>query len=391
MMIKIASEMDCPAIVEGSAKPRVLVVGPGPSQIGGVATFLGILLSSERLREKFELIHLDTARGKHGAGVEGRFALINIIYFARQIVQFLQISLREKPQIVHLPINFSWAFWKEAAFILLARIMRMKVVAHLHEGVFDQYYLKSSSFNRRLIRWVMCRANVVVALSNSWKDFLLKEVSPDLNIEVVPNTVSPKFASAINNTKTASSEKIVLFVGGLGHKKGVFDILKAVPIVVSRIRDTQFLFAGNPENKSVGEEIERLCVEGKLNESVKFLGVITGQEKIDLFQEATIFVLPSYADNFPYALLEAMSSGLPVITTPVGAIPEIVEDGKNGFLIEPGDYKALADRIIRLLSDSTLRHEMALANTTLVQNDYLPESAFNRFDQIYSSLVLTRR
>ena len=170
----------------------------------------------------------------------------------------------------------------------------------------------------------------------------------------------------------------------------MFDILKAVPIVVSCFRDTRFLFAGNAESKSVKEEIERVCAEGKLNESVKFLGVVTGQEKLDLFRKATIFVLPSYGENLPYALLEALSTGLPVITTPVGAIPEFVEDGKNGFLIEPGDYGALADRIIKLLQDSTLRHEMAAANTTLIQNDYLPETAFCRLDQIYSKLALAR-
>ena len=207
------------AAARGVARPRVLVVGPDPSQIGGVATFLGILLSSASLQEKYELIHLDTSRGKHGAGVEGRFAPINMIYFARQTVQFIKISLRDKPQIVHLPINYSWAFWKEAGFILLARILGMKVVAHLHEGVFDQYIRNSSSFSRRLIGWVMRRADVVIALSNRWRDFLLQEVRPDLNVEVVPNTVGPMFASAINKTKTASSEKIVLFVGGLGRRK----------------------------------------------------------------------------------------------------------------------------------------------------------------------------
>jgi glycosyltransferase involved in cell wall biosynthesis len=283
----------------------------------------------------------------------------------------------------------SWAFWKEAAFILLARLLKIKVIAHLHEGVFDQYYLNSSSYIRRLIGWVLHRANVVIALSNGWRNFLLEEVSPDLNIEVVPNTVTPMFASVINEPKTASKDKIVLFVGGLSDKKGVFDILKAVPTVVSCFRDTRFLFAGSPENAIVWDEIKRVCVEGKLNESVEFLGVVTGQEKIDLFQTATVFVLPSYVDNFPYVLLEAMSTGLPVITTPVGAIPEFVEDGKNGFLIEPGDYGALADRIIELLRDSTLRHEMALANTTLIQKDYLPETASYRFNQIYSNLILT--
>jgi glycosyltransferase involved in cell wall biosynthesis len=389
MTIKIASETNPPAAALGLARPRVLLVGPDPSQIGGVATFLGILLSSS-LREKYELIHLDTSRGKHGAGAAGKFAPINMLYLARQTFQFLKIGLQEKPQIVHLPINMSWAFWKEATFILLGSLLGMKVVAHLHEGVFDRYYLKSSSLSRRLIGWVMRRADVVIALSNRWRDFLLEEVSPDLRVEVVPNTVGPMFASAIDQARTARPENIVLFVGGLARKKGVFDLLSAVPIVVSHLGDTRFLFAGSAESKNAGEEIERQCEEGKLDGSVEFLGVVTGREKVDLFQGATLFVLPSYADNFPYALLEAMSAGLPVITTPVGAIPEIVEEGKHGFLIEPGDYGALADRIIRLLRDSTLRRKMALANTTLIRDRYLPETASRRFDQIYSSLASAR-
>jgi glycosyltransferase involved in cell wall biosynthesis len=388
MTFEIASETDCAAATKKSVRPRVLVVGPNPSQIGGVATFLGILLSSASLREKYELIHLDTSRGKHGAGVAGKFAPVNILYFARQIAQFLKIGLRDRPQITHIPINMSWAFWKEAAFILLGQMLGMRVVAHLHEGVFDRYYLSSSSLGRRLISWVMRRSDVVIANSNRWRDFLLEEVRPDLNVEVVRNTVDPMFALAIDKPKTASPEEIVLFVGGLAHKKGVFDILKAAPVVVSCLRDTRFLFAGKAESASVREEIERLSVEGQLNESVEFLGVVTGKEKLELFQRATLFVLPSYGENLPYALLEAMSTGLPVITTPVGAIPEIVEDGKNGFLIEPGDCEALADRIIRLLRDPATCHDMALANTALIQDYYLPETAFGRFDQIYSKLVL---
>jgi glycosyltransferase involved in cell wall biosynthesis len=382
-----ASKKNAPIVVSDSGKPRVLVVGPHPSQIGGVATFLGILLSSEILRQNYKLIHLDTSRSEQGIGVAGKFAPINLVYFMRQYTRFLQVSLQSKPQIMHIPINMSWAFWKEAAFILLAQKLGMKVVAHLHEGAFDKYYLKCSTFVRWLIGRVLHHADVVIALSNRWKDFLLKEVSSDLNIEVVPNTVDPLFASAIHKAEMENSEKIVLYVGGLGYKKGVFDILKAVPIVVSYFRDAHFFFAGSPENRSVREDLRQISAEGNLNGHIEFLGVVTGQEKLALFQKATLFVFPSYADNLPYALLEAMSVGLPVITTPVGSIPEIVQDGKNGFLIEPGDYKALAERIIKLLRNSALRQEMAFSNTKLIQNSYLPETASRRFDQIYSKLV----
>jgi glycosyltransferase involved in cell wall biosynthesis len=373
-------------ITSVSKKPKVLIVGPSPSQIGGVATFLGILLSSQLLNEKFELIHIDTSRDSHGTGVAGRFTLINLIYFVRQIVEFVRISLRERPQITHLPINMSWAFWKESVFLFLAQILGMKVVAHLHEGVFDRYYLKSPLAVRWLIGWVLHRADVVIALSNSWKVFLLKEVRPDINVQVVPNTIDPAFASIVNN-KISGREKTVLFVGGLSQKKGLFDILKAVPLVTAHDKDVQFLFAGSPETECDGDAINQICKAQKLEKTVKFLGVVTGQKKIDLFQRAMVFVLPSYVDNFPYSLLEAMSSGLPVVTTPVGAIPEVVEDGRNGFLIKAGDYKMLADRIIKLLHNSQLRQKIGMANTALIQNNYLPETAYHHFDQIYSTLI----
>lgn len=73
---------------------------------------------------------------------------------------------------------------------------------------------------------------------------------------------------------------------------------------------------------------------------------MTGREKVDLFQSAMIYILPSYGENLPFSLLEAMALGLPVVTTPVGAIPEIVKDGQNGFLVEPGDVRALASSVI---------------------------------------------
>jgi glycosyltransferase involved in cell wall biosynthesis len=87
------------------------------------------------------------------------------------------------------------------------------------------------------------------------------------------------------------------------------------------------------------------------------------------------------------AVLEAMAAGLPIITTPVGALPGLIEDGVNGFLIQPGDYRALADRIVRLLEDPSLRATMAQANRERIRRSYMPHVAMSRFDEIYSRLL----
>jgi glycosyltransferase involved in cell wall biosynthesis len=120
---------------------------------------------------------------------------------------------------------------------------------------------------------------------------------------------------------------------------------------------------------------------------VYFLGQVTGQAKLELYSRASLFLLPSYGENLPYALLEAMSIGLPVITTPVGAIPELVKEGCNGFLINPGDYQTLAERILRILDDPSIQEKMRQANIEKIKREYLPQAAMVRFDDIYKKLL----
>ena len=86
-------------------KPKILVVGPGSTQVGGLATFLDILLSSELLRSKYELIHLDITRGKRGEGVASRFAAINLLYLLRQSLVLLWLGLTKHPRIMHVPLT----------------------------------------------------------------------------------------------------------------------------------------------------------------------------------------------------------------------------------------------------------------------------------------------
>lgn len=376
---------------KGSApiRPRILVVGPRPSQIGGLATFTEILLSSPCIQRKYKLLHLDTTRGVRGAGVASRLALINFVYFLQQATRFVWIVIRQRPHLMHVPMTSFWAYWKDAAFILLAKALGMKVVAHLHGGLFDRYFRESPVFVQRLIGKVMRLADVIIALSEKWRQFILAEVNPDTKIAVVPNTVDFMFARTLDDARFEQdrTRNIVLFVGNLGRLKGVFDIIKAVPLVIEFLPDACFLFAGPEEAAGQKAEISRVCDDAGLHGVVQLLGRVTGEAKLDLFLKSSVFILPSYAENLPYSLLEAMGAGLPVVTTPVGAIPELIEDGCNGFLIQPGDYQALASRIVDLLQNKRLRADMAKINRDLIRASYIPEIALTRFSEIYDCLL----
>lgn len=370
-------------------KPRILIVGPGKAQVGGVTTFIEILFSSPLLNGNYDLVWLDTTRAQEDLGLGGRFSLTNLTYMIRQIFQFIGIVIRKHPRLVHLPVTSGLSFWKATVFILLAQILGLKTVAHLHGGMFDQYYYKSKARQRRFIGWVFHRTDVIIALSERWRRFLLEEIGADLNVEVVSNPVDPMFARALDQGSDggANKEEIVLFLGSLGKRKGVFDILKAVPLVRDTHPHARFFFAGKEETRGEELSIDQVYQENHLAENVQFLGQITGLSKLELFQKATIFLLPSYGENMPFALLEAMAVGLPVITTPVGAIPEIVKDGDNGFLIQPGDYETLAKRIDQLLSDHEMRTVMSKANIARIRQDFLPEVAMEHIDKIYRQLL----
>ena len=369
-------------------KPGILIVGPNLAQVGGVSTFINILLSSARLQEEFQLLHLDTTRGSSGAGLAGQLRLVNLYYFITQVYQFFRLVIKFHPQVVHLPVTSYWAFWKATGFIILAKIMSLKIIAHLHGGMFDQYYGSRSKLVRRLIGLVLHQADIIIALSQWWKDFLLREVKSDLNIEVIPNTIDWSFAKAINADKPKQQNgTTILFVGGLGHRKGVFDILDAVPLITHDYPKVKILFAGIEEENGAQAQIDRICLERNLFDNVQFLGEVSGQEKISLFKSASIFLLPSHGENLPYALLEAMGAGLAVITTPVGAIPEIVKDRVNGILIRAGDIKALARSVIELLNQPQQREQMGAVNINLIRKQYMPEAAIKQFESIYTRLI----
>jgi glycosyltransferase involved in cell wall biosynthesis len=374
---------------EANKKPCILVFGPGSEQGSGVATFNNILLSSTRLQEKYQMEHLDTIRAEKDMGLGNQLSVRNLSYLVQHLYQFIGIAIRLRPKILHLPVTSGLAFWKSALLILLGTTFHMKTVAHLHGGRFDQFYRKQNPFIRRIIGWVFYKADTVIALSSHWKRFLFEEVRPDLQVEVVSNTIDLLFAREIEQGIDVSQrkEKRILFLGSLGHRKGVFDILEAIPLVWDKHPDACFFFAGEEEKRGEKAQIDQVCRKNQLNDNIQFLGMVTGQAKIELFKKSMVYILPSYGENLPYSLLEAMAIGLPVVTTPVGAIPEIIENGYNGFLIEPGDYDSLARRIVQILDEPALREKMSQANIKTIKDGFLPDTVMIKFDSLYTRLI----
>jgi glycosyltransferase involved in cell wall biosynthesis len=180
----------------------------------------------------------------------------------------------------------------------------------------------------------------------------------------------------------------VLFMGWLGTRKGLPEALRAVPLVREAVPEARFVFAGVVVRQEK-ETIQPLCEAAERAGGVSFPGFMAGKEKLALLSQASALILPSHAENLPVSVIEAMAMGLPVVTTPVGGVPEVVTDGHNGFLIQPGDHLALADRIVRLARDPELRRTMGQTNAAKARQQFHPALFAARMQRIYHGVLST--
>jgi glycosyltransferase involved in cell wall biosynthesis len=174
----------------------------------------------------------------------------------------------------------------------------------------------------------------------------------------------------------------VTILGYLGHQKGTFDILKVAKKIENILPDMKFLFIG-------GGEIEKFTnlVREEHISNVSFLGRLDDETCIRTLQSSDVFLLPSHAEGQPIALLEAMATGLPVISTTVGSIPEVVKERTNGFLVNPGDTDSIIECLKKLAFDEDLRIRMGRQNALEAKEKYNLERVMTEIEHIYDGLL----
>ncbi len=175
---------------------------------------------------------------------------------------------------------------------------------------------------------------------------------PADRVRVIPNPISSTMLEAGSHFKrNGGSEPMVLYTGRLAPVKGIETLLRAAKEVHDRNPRVTFVLAG-PWQMPHPPETYGLKLNGKSEDGVQWIGARDQSELIDWYQRASLFVMPSFYESFGISVVEAMAFGLPVVCTRAGGIPETVDDGVTGLLVEPGDSLQMADTILQLLSDS---------------------------------------
>jgi glycosyltransferase involved in cell wall biosynthesis len=287
--------------------------------------------------------------------------------------------------LVHVQTASRGSFWRKFIVCLLARAAGRPYIVHLHGGGFTRFYENESGpLGRRAIRTTLAHASLVIALSEEWRQNLLR-ICPTANVEVLHNAVAVPDTGRLRHLQ--DHEPTLLFLGHLLRDKGVYDLVRAFARIARRLPRLQLVLGG------VGEidKVRELSAQLEIQDRVSCPGWLDPERKTAALASSTVFVLPSYAEGMPMALLEAMSWGLPVIATPVGGIPQVVANEVSGLLVAPGDIDGLADRIGRLMADSALRERLGAAARARIEADFSLSDALERLSAIYNRFGLQPR
>lgn len=246
-----------------------------------------------------------------------------------------QLLSKREIKIVHIHTASYNSFYRSAIFVLLSKFLGCKVILHIHGGGFKDFY----KTNPRLIRRILEITDCLIVLSRSWKN-LFESITKKPLIRVVPNPVVLPSNEDLDHREHSPLLRL-LFLGLLDQQKGIYDLLQVLADHKAEFEGRVLLnVAGNGDVDSFERAVRKMGLE----QLVAFHGWVSGDKKKELLLNSDVFILPSYAEGLPMAVLEAMAYGLVIVSTSVGAIPEVVSQD-YGYLIAPGDQKALLDSL----------------------------------------------
>jgi len=347
-------------MTDSSQPCQVLLVGPLPSPplLGGVEVGVDMLLKTD-LAKRSGMRLFNNWRVESAT----RSMWQRLAYQLTACVRFAVAVLRSRCPVVHVKTSSGINFYQNGLYALIARLLGRRVLLQIHSGGFPDFYQSASKLQRAVIRGILKLPQRLLALSPWWADHFAAFVSRE-TIGIVPNvTHTALYRSAQPNRERFGipPDRLVVFFMGTRDRrseaaKGLFELLEAMKELRQRYPQLLLVVAGSGSHRA---EIEQAL--GPEGEHWLGVGVVTAEVKPVLYRSVDLFVLPSYYENMPNTLIEAMAAGVPSVATAVGAIPDMIRDGETGFIVPPHDAKALAARLAALISDPELRLAVAAA------------------------------
>ncbi len=306
-----------------------------------------------------------------------------ITYFFKQLIK-LPGYLRKDTniQIVHIHGSHGASLYRKFVVFFLSKfLLKKKVIYHVHSDSFHIIFQNSGVIRKWVIRTLINKSDGIVCLSDFWFQFFTNNFKPK-QITIINNVINAPqrsivFSAARDNTIN------FLFLGRIGDRKGLFDLLDVIRSGINIFKHRIKLYVGGDGEV---ERLETYIKDNNLGGIVEYIGWVDAAKKENYFLKSHVFILPSYSEGLPVSLLEAMSYGMPVLSTNVGGIPEILDNRVNGIMINPGDKEAMAAAILAFLNDPNKITDFGKESLRKVE-PYLPSYVSRQLINCYELLL----
>jgi len=364
-------------------KYNILLLFPPVEYKGGVVDFCRMLINN--LSSDFQVDHFNivTQLGKKGF-------IKRPLYLIPSVYKLIKSLLSNHYDLIQLNPSFKeYSLIRDSIYLLIIIWLGLSKKTLVFFHGWDQDLaakIEANFFLRGVFRWIYKKAAIIFVLYNHCKEQLV-----NIGIEHHKIKISTTMYESIENKEEYSGKKKdgklhILFLSRFLREKGVYIAADVVRLLVDNgYKDFRIMFAGDgPEYENLKGYISRYGLEC----FVDIPGYISGKEKNDVFEQNDIFLFPTYyGEGCPVVIMEAMGAGQAVISTPRGAIPDIVEHNINGFIIDSRDPRDFYEAVLRLLEDRELLNRMQKLNMKKAQENYEARVVTKKIESIYLAVI----
>lgn len=352
-------------------RKKVLVVGPSPNRSkGGMATVIDEICADEKLNREFDLAVYESY-------IDGNL-LTRLFFSVYSYIKFL--LCKRNYDVYHIHAASRGSTFRKGCYVRAAKRWGKKVIFHIHGAEYMDFYEELSASKRQKVHSILSRADMVIALSAAWKQ-KFDTTFGLTNCVVLENGINTeRLHPAI--TEPSAYPHAFVCLGRLGKRKGSYDLVQAVKLVKERVPNVKLYLAGDGEIEQVKAQVSA----EKLEENIEVVGWADFDKKLDLLSHVSTVVLPSYNEGLPMSILEGMACGKAIISSNVGAIPEVVKED-NGILITPGDIRALADAMVRCATDLDALQRMSQHNMEKIDTAFSMRLMHEKLSGYYKAVM----
>ena len=270
--------------------------------------------------------------------------------------------------------------FRKGCYIRFLKRHGKKVLLHVHGGEYLKFYNGLSEKKRKKVDDIWEKSDLIIVLSEEWKErfvqlFGLKKIvvlNNGIDVETYSKGVCP----------VEEHRNVFLMLGRLEEEKGIYDLVEAASIAVEANPEIRLFVAGEGEK----EKVQNLISERGLTEHIKLVGWLGLNQKLELMQQVSTVILPSHNEGLPMSILEGMAAGKAIISTTVGAIPEVVSE-ENGILFQPKDIRCLAEAMLRCSLTPSMLRDMSEKNIRKIEKQYSMKKMHEKLAEYYDTCM----